>query len=245
MQLVDCGPYWSGAQQTPLAQSAASLHETSTPEQLPALYGSHVSPPLPFEQQYWVAVLQEALPQGTMPGSHAAPPSGTWQVDPPLLPPSPPLLPPSETLPELPPSALAPVLLPLLPPPSSPEEPLELPPKPPLELLPPPPSLALFTALLLLLPQCASSIGPATTTDARPVSQGHVAVELLIVPSLAVRLAPATPMRPSGAIRMRCSMRARLDLASRRVRAHWSYARFRASQIFPPRHRGRGHQAMA
>jgi hypothetical protein len=77
MQLVDCGPNWSGSQQTPLAQSVASLHETLTPEeQLPPLYGSHVPPPSPFEQQYWVAVLHDALPQGTVPGSHAAPPSG-------------------------------------------------------------------------------------------------------------------------------------------------------------------------
>jgi hypothetical protein len=89
------------------------------------------------------------LPHWTIPGSHAAPPSGASQVTavvPPLLvPPSPPeLVPPSDVTPLLPPSppVVTPLLLPPLPLPEEGAPPPLLPLPPPLldppELLPEP-----------------------------------------------------------------------------------------------------------
>jgi hypothetical protein len=127
-------------------------------------------PPSPVARQHEVwLVLHIVLPHGTMPGSHAAPPSGAWQVTvvvPPLLvPPSPPeLVPPSEVTPLLPPSPLvgAPLLLPPLPLPEEGEPPLL--PLPPLLLDPPellpepgcPPSVIGWTSDEL---QCVSDSG--------------------------------------------------------------------------------------
>jgi hypothetical protein len=118
--------------------------------QLPPLYGSHALPASPATQQYWVLVVHDVLPQGTVPGSHGAPPSGARHVEPPLLlaPPPSPAGPPSP-LPEL--LVVAPELplLPLPGPPSSPAvPPLDVPDTPP--LAPP------------LLPNCPPLLEPAS-----------------------------------------------------------------------------------
>ena len=100
---------------------------------------THLSvPAFPRQHEVWL-VSHMVFPHGTMPGSHAAPPSGASHVTvfvPPLLaPPSAPALPPpSEVMPGPPPSSLA-VVPPLLPPlPLDEPPPLPLPP-----LLPDPP----------------------------------------------------------------------------------------------------------
>jgi hypothetical protein len=127
-------------QQTPLAQSAASLHPTcSAPEaHVPPLYAAQVSALPPSgevpRQQYSVAVLHELPPHGTVPGSHAAPPSGAWHDGaPPLLPLL--LAPPLE--PELPLEPPSPPPLELPPSPTSGQPPSHEPPTMPLLLAPP------------------------------------------------------------------------------------------------------------
>jgi hypothetical protein len=190
-------------QQTPLVQSAASLHPifVEPVPQLPPLYATHVSEPPsapPLLQQYCALVVHVAEPQGTTPGSLATPPSGTG-VAPLLLAPASPLEVPPSPLPLLEPVPLLPPLepVPLLPPlepPSSPDPPL-------LEVLP----LPLPELDPLLLPcaepsplpgelelplQCVRASGPAAN---RTAQQARMAWLFRIEGSLSRVPGPAHP----------------------------------------------------
>jgi hypothetical protein len=134
-------------------------------------------PPSAVAQHSCDAVEHVVDPHVTAPGSLGAPPSGTPDVEPLLLPvpPSPPLLaPPSPVAPLSPEDPLLLLIEPLLvPPPSSPDPPLDeavpllvppplLDPKPLLLPCCPPPSFP--GELLVLLPlQCASTTGAAAS----------------------------------------------------------------------------------
>jgi hypothetical protein len=129
-------------------------------------------PPSPEARQHDVWLVSHiVLPHGTMPGSHAAPPSGAWQVTvvPPLL------VPPSA------PEPVPPSDVPLLLPPPSPvvETPLLLPPLPLPEegatpLLPVPPLLFDPPDPLPELPGCPPSASGCTSDELHCVIESGI-----------------------------------------------------------------------